>query len=165
MPRRQGAPVPTHARRPLDLRSRAAPLAPFDRGAGLERLILDTTILVSAQRRRARLERAIADDDDVAIAAITAAELLVGVELAGPTQRRSRAAFVEDVLETLTVEDYTLATARAHAHLLAATRAAGTPRGAHDLIIAATAAASGRVVLTADARGFDGLPGVDVRVV
>jgi tRNA(fMet)-specific endonuclease VapC len=118
---------------------------------------------VSAERRRPRLERAIADDDDVAIAAVTAAELLVGVELAGTRQRAKRSAFVEDVLETLTVEDYTLATARTHAHLLAAVRAAGTPRGAHDLIIAATAVASDRVVITGDTRGFADLPGVQVR--
>ncbi len=122
-------------------------------------------MLISAERRRRRLERVIADDDDVAIAAITVAELLVGVELADPTRRAARAAFVEDVLETLTVEDYTLATARAHARLLAATRTAGVPRGAHDLIIAATALASDRAVVTADARGFLGLPGLDVRVV
>ena len=149
----------------MDTGARGDPLAPGDRGAGLERLILDTTVLVSAERGRRRLERAIGDDDDVAIAAVTAAELLVGVELAGPERRAARGAFVEDLLETLTVEDYTLATARVHAHLLAATRSAGSPRGAHDLIIAATAAASGRVVVTIDARGFQGLPGVDVRLV
>jgi len=69
------------------------------------------------------------------------------------------------VLQTLSVEDYTLATARAHAHLLAAVRASGNPRGAHDLIIAATAIATGRAVVTTDRRGFSDLPGVDVRVV
>ncbi|HET9724337.1 MAG TPA: PIN domain-containing protein [Actinomycetota bacterium] len=131
----------------------------------MERLILDTTVLVSAERGRRRLDRAIDDDDDVAIAAVTAAELLVGLELAGQRQRVARAAFVEDVLQTLSVEDYTLATARAHALLLAATRAADIPRGAHDLIIAATAAATGRTVVTADERGFRDLPGVAVRVI
>ena len=131
----------------------------------MERLILDTTVLVSAERGRRRLDRAIDDDDDVAIAAVTAAELLVGLELAGQRQRVARAAFVEDVLQTLSVEDYTLATARAHALLLAATRAARIPRGAHDLIIAATAAATGRTVVTADERGFRDLPGVAVRVI
>lgn len=129
----------------------------------MARLILDTTVLVSAERQRARLDRAIADDDDVAIAAVTAAELLVGVELAGSRQRERRAAFVADVLETLTVEDYTLTTARAHARLLAAARAAGAPRGAHDLIIAATAVATGRTVVTTDARGFADLPEVEAR--
>lgn len=120
---------------------------------------------MSVERGVLRIEEAIRDDDDVAIAAITAAELLVGVELADRSHRRERAAFVRDVLETLPVEDYTLATARAHARLLGFTRSAGAPRGAHDLVIAATALSSERTLVTADARGFAGLPGVDVRVV
>ena len=72
---------------------------------------------------------------------------------------------MDDVLETLTIEDYTLSTARAHAHLLAFARSSGTPRGAHDLIIAATAIASDRILVTADAHGFAGLPGVETRIV
>lgn len=111
------------------------------------------------------MEHTIADDDDVAIAAITAAELLVGVELADRRHRARREAFVGEVLETITIEDYTLSTARAHAHLLAFARASGRPRGAHDLMIAATAVASDRILVTADARGFAELPGVEIRVV
>jgi tRNA(fMet)-specific endonuclease VapC len=122
-------------------------------------------VLVSAERRRRRIEQAIADDDDVAIAAITAAELLVGVELADRRNRPRREAFVADVLETLTVEDYTLSTARAHAHLLAFARESGRPRGAHDLTIAATAVASERILVTTDARGFTDLPPLEIRVV
>jgi tRNA(fMet)-specific endonuclease VapC len=68
------------------------------------------------------------------------------------------------VLETLTVEDYTLATARAHSRLLAEVRRSGRPRGAHDLIIAATSLSSGRILVTADARGFEDLPGVVTRI-
>jgi predicted nucleic acid-binding protein len=37
-------------------------------------------------------------------------------------------------------------------------------RGAHDLVIAATALARERVVVTADQSGFSELPGVAVRV-
>ncbi len=48
----------------------------------MARLILDTTVLVTAERDRSRLDGLVADKDDVAIAAITAAELLVGVHLA-----------------------------------------------------------------------------------
>jgi len=55
--------------------------------------------------------------------------------------------------------------ARAHAALLAHAQRAGSPRGAHDLIIAATGAATARTVLTADAADVDDLPGVRVRVV
>lgn len=124
------------------------------------RLILDTAVLVTAERGSMRLDDLIEDDDDVAIAAITAAELLVGVELADAGRRQARRAFVEDILGTIPVEEYTLEVARAHARLLAHVHRTGKPRGAHDLIIAATAAATGRTVVTSDASGFDQLPGV-----
>ena len=130
------------------------------------RLILDTGVLVRAERGRARVDRALRDDDDVAIAAVTAAELLVGVELADAERRPGRAAYVDDVLAAVPVEDYTLEVAVAHARLLAHVRRTGRSRGAHDLIIAATAAATGRTVLTSDASAaFGDLPGVDALVV
>jgi tRNA(fMet)-specific endonuclease VapC len=104
-----------------------------------------------------------ADDDDVAIAAITAAELLVGVALAKGKRRTTRQAFVDAVLEAIPSLPYDLRVAHAHANLLTAVRKAGRPRGAHDLIIAATALASGRTVLTADSSGFVDLPHLAVR--
>ena len=130
------------------------------------RLILDTGVLIRAERGRARLERLLGDEDDVAIAAVTAAELLVGVELADDDRRPARAAFVDDVLATVPVEDYTLDVAAAHARLLAHVRRTGRPGGAHDLIIAATGLATGRTVVTADAgAAFGDLPGVEALVV
>ena len=130
------------------------------------RLILDTGVLVRAERGRARLDRVLDDADDVAVAAITVAELLVGVELADGDRRAARAAFVDDVVATVAIEDYTLEVAAAHAALLAHVRRAGRPRGAHDLIIAATGAATGRTVLTSDAgAALAELPGVDALVV
>lgn len=115
------------------------------------------------ERTRRTLDAVIGDEDDVAIAAITAAELLVGVELADRSHRPRRSRLVEAVLTTLPVEDYDLETARAHASLLAYARRAGRPRGAHDLVIAATALARQRTVVTADADGFTDLPGVALR--
>jgi tRNA(fMet)-specific endonuclease VapC len=95
----------------------------------------------------------------VAIAAITAAELLVGAELADAARRPRRQA-----LSGIPIEDYDLEVARSHAFLLAHARRSGRVRGAHDLIIAATALARERVVVTADRSGFSELPGVAVRV-
>jgi tRNA(fMet)-specific endonuclease VapC len=99
----------------------------------------------------------------VAIAAVTVAELLVGVELADPSRRQRRSRFVEAILATVPVEDYDLETARAHASLLAHARRSGRQRGAHDLLIAATGLARHRIVVTADASGFADLPGVVLR--
>jgi tRNA(fMet)-specific endonuclease VapC len=64
----------------------------------------------------------------VATAAITAAELLVGVELADARRRPDRAAYVDDVLATVPVEDYTLDVAAAHARLLAHSAGPADPR-------------------------------------
>ena len=50
--------------------------------------MLDTTVLIAAERASAAIDAVIGDEDDVAIAAVRAAELMVGVELA---QRRRHA--------------------------------------------------------------------------
>jgi tRNA(fMet)-specific endonuclease VapC len=55
----------------------------------------------------------------------------------------------------------TQATAAHHGRLLAQVRRFGSPRGAHDLIIAAHAAETGRIILSRDAKArFGELPGV-----
>ena len=112
-----------------------------------------------------RLDDLIGDEDDVAVAAITVAELLVGVELADASHRSRRRELVDSVVATVPVEDHDLDVARSHAQLLAHTQRTGRRRGAHDLVIAATALARNRIVVTADRAGFADLPGVAVRLV
>jgi tRNA(fMet)-specific endonuclease VapC len=126
--------------------------------------LLDTTFLIDAERGKADLDDLIADDDDVAVAAITIAELRVGVLLADARRRAKRAAFLDGVRAGLPTVDYDGDVADAHAELLAHVRQTGLPRGAHDLIIAATARVSGRAVVTADRSAFEGLPGVQLHL-
>lgn len=120
-------------------------------------------MLVDAERGAADLEGLVTDQDDVAIAAVTAAELLVGIELADGRRREGRKRFVEAVLAAVTIEEYDLDVARAHAAILADVRRAGRPRGAHDLIVGATALARKREVVTSDRDGFDDIVGLVVR--
>lgn len=126
------------------------------------RLILDTGILIAHER--GGLLAGIEPDDDVAIAAVTLGELLTGVELADDEARRTqRRAFVENLRQILPVLTYGEETAARHGALLAHVHRAGTPRGAHDLIIAATAIETNRVILTTDrAARFHDLPGLRV---
>jgi tRNA(fMet)-specific endonuclease VapC len=131
----------------------------------LERLIVDTGVLVALERGRTPSADAIPDDADVAIAAITASELLVGVELADECHAARRRAMVDAVLGVFDVLPFDLTTARHHAALLAYARQDGRPRGAHDLLIAATARATSRLVLTTDRRAFLDLPAVTHRVI
>jgi tRNA(fMet)-specific endonuclease VapC len=96
------------------------------------------------------------------VAAITVAELRVGAQTAKGARRKKRAQFITAVLDALAIESYDLQVAEAHAALLAHVRRKGTPRGAHDLIIAATSRARDRQVVSLDRSGFADLPDVSV---
>jgi tRNA(fMet)-specific endonuclease VapC len=120
-------------------------------------------VLIAAERTAGDLDALIADDDEPAVAAITIAELGIGVEIATGKRRRARRAFLDDVMSSLPILGYDLDVARVHTGLLVVVRRSGRSRGAHDLIIAATAKASRRTVVTTDHSGFDDLPGVNVR--
>ena len=123
-------------------------------------LLLDTTFLIDAEREGSDLDDAIADDDDVAIAAVTVAELLVGVRLASGKHKKTRQVYVEEIIDSIPVIAYDKNVAVEHSELLVAVRSQGRPRGAHDLLIAATARASRRTIVTADQEAFTDLPGV-----
>jgi len=126
------------------------------------RLILDSGVLIAAERSVVALGSVVGPDDDVALAAISVAELRAGVELADDHHRQGRAALLVRALELIPVELYDLSVAVAHGELLAHVRRSGQQRGAHDLIIAATAVATRRTLITTDrAARFDELPGVD----
>jgi tRNA(fMet)-specific endonuclease VapC len=126
----------------------------------VDRLILDTGALIALQRGTAAPADVLPTEADVAISAITVAELLVGVELADERHRARREALVEGIISRVEIVPYDLAVSRHHASLLAHVRRAGEPRGAHDLQIAATARASDRRVVTTDKAAFVDLPGV-----
>lgn len=128
----------------------------------MARVILDTCLLIAAERGKITLDDLISPEDDAVMASITAAELLTGVERADTDSlRQRRQEFVDAVLATIPVEDYTLDTARAHARLLAYVQRVGRPRGAHDLLIAATSAVTARQVRSIDGKAkFGDLPGV-----
>lgn len=123
------------------------------------RLILDTNLLIDYER--GAIDAAALDDADLAIAALTVAEYRTGIELADTAQHEARARALAAIVENVEVLDYTQATAAHHARLIAQARRSGRPRGAHDLILAAHAAQSRRVLLSRDAaERFGDLPGV-----
>ena len=124
------------------------------------RLILDTNVLIGYER--GTIDRTAFDADELAIAAVTVAEYRTGIELADSAQRAAdRARALAAITSVVEVLDYTEATAAHHARLLAHVRRNGSRRGAHDLIIAAHAAETGRLLTTRDAKArFGELPGV-----
>jgi tRNA(fMet)-specific endonuclease VapC len=129
------------------------------------RLILDTSVLVSSDRTGRSAESTIGDNDDVAVAAVTVAELELGVLLGDVRRRKARRTYVDGLLGVVHVIPYDQEIALHHARLMAQVRSEGRPRGAHDLIIAATAAATGRRLVSRDRRAFADLPNVDLTIV
>ncbi|MDQ2881373.1 MAG: PIN domain-containing protein [Actinomycetota bacterium] len=132
----------------------------------MARLILDTGVLIAAVRGQVD-PAALGDTDNVAVPAVVVAEYLAGVALeADPGRAAAQRAYLDDVLAVVPVADYDHTVAAHHAALLAHTRRSGRRRGAHDLIIAATARASGRTLVTTDERAcFRELPEVTAHLV
>jgi len=127
--------------------------------------VIDSSVFIAAERGKLDFERVLRDhgDEPAAIAAITASELLHGIHRAvGTAQRNRREAFVERVLVDFPLIPFDLVIARVHARLSAELAAKGSPIGAHDLLIAATALAIGYDVATRDERSFPKVPGLTV---
>lgn len=124
------------------------------------RIILDTGTLIAIERGRLDVD-AVLGADDAAISSVTAMELLAGVERAGEANKQARSVHVEAVLASLPIEDYTIAVARIHARLAVQAMSTGKQRSAYDLMIAATAAATNRILLTTDGKAeFNQIAGV-----
>jgi len=128
-------------------------------------VLIDTTVLVALERSGGDLGalREELRDEEVAISALTASELLHGVHRAdGAVRRGRRERFVEGLLEALPVVPFDLETARVHARLGADLHARGEPIGAHDLIVAATAITLGFRLASLDVRHFSPVEGIDL---
>jgi tRNA(fMet)-specific endonuclease VapC len=125
-------------------------------------MIIDSSILVAFERRRFDLERLlVAHPSPPAIAAITAAELLVGVERADSPERRARREqFVESVLARVTIIPFGLPQARVYAVQFAALARRGEVIGDRDLQIAATALSRADELATPNVREFERVNGL-----
>lgn len=130
-------------------------------------LILDTSVLIADERGRfdmpGFLRHPAAVHSQPGIAAVTASELLHGVERARDAGRQVwRRRHVEQLLASLLVLPFDLAEARCHARLWADLATRGQMIGSHDLIIAATGLAAGYTIGTLNATEFQRVPGLQV---
>ncbi|HTP29437.1 MAG TPA: PIN domain-containing protein [Anaeromyxobacteraceae bacterium] len=130
-------------------------------------LLIDSSVLIAAERGTLDLHEKLGKEleNPVALAAISASELLHGVHrTTSVNQRARRQAFVEQLLSALPVIPFDLVAARLHAELWARLAAKGIQVGAHDLLIAATAIAAGYGVATRDERSFPRIPGLTTAI-
>lgn len=126
-------------------------------------LVIDTDVWVLAEKSDDALNFARwASYGGAYMSAITASELLVGVERANTAQRRAkRGAFVENLLASVPVLEFSASVARTHARMIAALPKNVTA-AAHDALIAATAVHHGHAVLTRNMADFKIYAGLTV---
>jgi predicted nucleic acid-binding protein len=128
-------------------------------------VILDTSVLIEAERGRVDLRRFPEEHETAAIvvAAITIAELLSGVARSPEGfQRQRRLAFAEEIIDAIPAIPFDVREARLHAELGVELSRRGTPIGLHDQLIAATALAHGHAVATRNQAEFSRVPGLQV---
>lgn len=126
--------------------------------------VIDSSVLVAAERGQLDLRKALEDhrDEGFAMSAVSASELLHGVHRLSGQKRATTEAFVEGLLQHMPVLAFDLMSARLHAQLWATLAAKGAKVGERDLLIAATAMARGYGVVTRDERSFPKIPGLTV---
>jgi tRNA(fMet)-specific endonuclease VapC len=127
--------------------------------------LIDSSVLIAAERGQLDFDNISARyaEEDVAISAVTASELLHGVHRARTAaQRHRRQAFVEGLVAQLPVIAFDLTVARVHASLWADLAKRGLAIGERDLMIGAAAIAKDYAIVTRDKRSFAKIPGLKV---
>lgn len=130
-------------------------------------LLIDSSLFIAVERSGQAPESLLEQlgDEEIALSAMTASELLHGVHRAdGAVRRGRREKFVERLLLTIPVLPFTLEVARTHSRVWADLQKRGAIIGAHDLVIAATALAHDMTVLTRDRRHFGRIEELKVSV-
>ncbi len=128
-------------------------------------ILIDSDVLIQAERGVFGLDLWLesVSDQELAIAAITVAELWHGVERATRPHRQKRESFVlRYVLNVFPVIPYTGEIALIHARIWADLESTGRMIGDYDLILAATALHSGSSIATFNLKHFASVKGLKV---
>jgi predicted nucleic acid-binding protein len=132
-------------------------------------LILDSSVLIAAERRGDTVEKMIAQvvsapgDQDAALSSVGLTELVHGIYRAQtPAMRLRRRSFIDELLRDLTVYPYTKATALLAGKIDGEQQAQGVTIPFGDLLVGATALELGFPVLTANLRHFRLISGLKI---
>jgi predicted nucleic acid-binding protein len=132
-------------------------------------LILDSSVVIYAERRGETVERLIEQvlrvtgDQEAALSAVGLAELVHGIYRAKSTEMRfRRESFINELLADLAVYPFTKETAMLAGKIDAEQQSKGVVIPFGDLLIASTALSLGFSVLTVNLRHFQRVPGLSV---
>ena len=131
--------------------------------------ILDSSVIIAAERKRQTVEELLTlvgqtfGEIEVAISAITLAELVHGVARAKtPDIRDRRRAYIDELKKHVPVHPVTGGAAEIAGQIGGEQAAKGIALPADDLLIGASAIELGYAVATLNARHFEQIPGLQV---
>lgn len=125
-------------------------------------IIIDTSVLIAAERDGIDFN-SWQQYDSAYISSVTITELLIGVHRAKSAKIRvKRSAFVEHIIGSISNLSFGEEEARVYSQILDDLYKRRITLGSHDMIIAATAIASGYPVLTMNEKDFKRIAGVEV---
>jgi predicted nucleic acid-binding protein len=127
--------------------------------------LIDSSVIIEIERR-GTIEAdfaVVAAGEPMAISAITSAEVLAGAAILRATPKsRQIAVSVEAILQHFEILPFDTQSAQVYADLFVHLRSTGLAVGSFDLLIAATAIANERSVVTLNLREFRRIPGLTV---
>jgi predicted nucleic acid-binding protein len=132
-------------------------------------LILDSSVLISAERKGKNARNALAEialhaaGQDVAITVVTLIELAHGIARSDTPERKAmRQQFLNELMEALPVHQVTVPIALRAGRIDGENAARGIRLALADLLIGVTALELGYRVATSNVRHFQMIPGLDI---
>jgi len=128
-------------------------------------VLIDASVLIEHERKRLDLEHHLEQraEEEFFLSVVTASELLHGVHRSTDAAVRARrSAWVEAILERFPLLPVDVQIARSHAQVWAELASRGQLIGPHDLWLAASCLAHGLIMVTANIREFNRVPGLQV---
>jgi|SRR5215472_1327640 len=133
-------------------------------------LILDSSVAITAERRRQRVEdmlraiRTLTGPEDIALSAVSVMELEHGIWRAKePAQHTRRKQFLDDLISNVPVYPVTTGLARQAGRIDAEQQARGICIAFQDLLIGVSALDLGYAVVTHNVRHFHMIPNLQVK--
>ena len=123
-------------------------------------LVLDTSIIVDAQRGKVHLDLILTKFayTDIFVSSITVSELFLGIHFSREEFKQKRLFYIEGILNELVVIDFDYELAKTHANICAKLRKEGNLIGPNDLIIAASCIHYQHSLLTFNIKEFSRIP-------
>ncbi len=132
-------------------------------------LILDSSVIIAAERKRQTIEQLLMSvgqpfgEIEVAISAVTLAELVHGVARANTAEiRAARRGFIDELKKHVPVHPITDSTAEIAGQISGEESAKGITLPADDLLIGASAIEQGYALATLNTRHFQKVPGLKI---